>query len=301
MTRIRFGASLQTTTPYDDRLVCAIVGPPAQETTVALASRIAAALRLRLALVDIRAPLAPMASPAAAGMPPVLAPAPALPAELADSENVTPPTDLIGLASRVGVDPAEVESLVGDPADKLAELSASPATAMLVVADSGRGAAWAWFTQEPGRAALADISCPILLVPTSVRAPWKIVAGVRDDEVAPRVTAFAAKLAQALDAPIELLHATSEPPFEPAKYPFLQDCARLVPRDLAVRLTVGPEPATALVAGVIENDPGAIVVLGQPDRGTLASAIWGSVVHGILSARSAPVVVIPRGTARASA
>lgn len=271
-------------------LAYAAAGTRGHVETLRFAADLAAALGLRLRLVEIRAP---MLAPDGGGVAPdLLVGAPARPAAAHD-----PPKSLDELAERADVRPDAVDVLFGDPVDHLVGLSISAGADVLVVPDTGESPGWAWLLGAAARNALKQLSCPTVLVPVSFASnpteTVRIVAGVRDDDAAIEVAAFAGRIAEALQATLDVVHADVAGNGSAATRELLTNCASQVPRGVDLEVgTLHAPPAVALSAMGGAED-GTLLVLGRPVRGLVGSAVLGSVVHDVLKETRVPVAVVP--------
>lgn len=120
--------------------------------------------------------------------------------------------------------------------------------------------------------------------------PWTIVCGVDGSDAASAVADTAAWLAHGLDGQLLLLHVTEQPQAEDEEFlASLRD--RLgVPAD-QVRQVEGA-PADRLLEAV-EQEGAELLVVGSRGRGSIRSALFGSVSRRLASEATCPVVVVP--------
>lgn len=215
-----------------------------------IAAAVARAMAMPLSVVELRVPTPPPAIPPA-GEASVALPAPSV----LDDDLMEPAHDVDDLLRRCGAEAASRRVRLGEPSEQLRTLAAEQDTAVLVVLDSGGGAAESWLSGDPVRRDLHELSCPAIVVPSSFEAAeWKpevVIALARRDWEGSGVSAHAARLSLLLNAHLRIEQELTEPP------------------------------------------RGSLIVVAAPARGPLASALTGSAVHRLLAEQVAPVVVVP--------
>lgn len=296
-------------------IVCAIVAGPSNQPAVRLAARLAERLSLGLALIEVQPPITPPGPGTGEGGLPfapmavdVQPPARQVMPDPGPSEHPDPV-----LASE---QPPRRDTIFALAAEALQQIAQAPETRLLVVADEGGGALASMLGDNPGREALRDVSCPLVLVPddlsehASVR---NILCGVDEDDVTADVAFAAWDLAEQLHGRLRFVHvvgravAAGEP--QPKDLGELDDnrreaaqatfaaCRAVLPEDaLAEFVAVESDAADGLLAAAEDLDAGFIVI-GRPQRGPVRSAIMGSAAHDLLRDGRFPVIVVPPGYA----
>jgi nucleotide-binding universal stress UspA family protein len=121
-----------------------------------------------------------------------------------------------------------------------------------------------------------------------------IVCGLDLSDAAPAVAETADWLARGLEAKLVLLHATEEPHAGDQDL-FAAIRERLgVPADQARK--VEGAPADRLLEAV-DEDGADLLVVGSRGRGSIRSALFGSVSRRLMTEATCPVVVVPLGVA----
>jgi nucleotide-binding universal stress UspA family protein len=120
--------------------------------------------------------------------------------------------------------------------------------------------------------------------------PRTIVCGVDTSEAASAVAATARRLADALDARLLLLHVSEEPPQEGQEL-LAGLRAGLDLADEDVRLVEG-DPVERLLDAVVQ-DGAELLVVGSRGRGSIRSALFGSVSRKLATDATCPVAVVP--------
>jgi nucleotide-binding universal stress UspA family protein len=128
--------------------------------------------------------------------------------------------------------------------------------------------------------------------------PSTIVCGVDASEAADVVVVTAGWLANGLDARLVVLHVSEEPrPEDEELLASIRDALGAAAGD--VRLVEG-SPAERLLEAV-EQDGAELLVVGSRGRGSMRSAVFGSVSRRLATDASCPVVVVPPEASRPSA
>ena len=203
---------------------------------------------------------------------------------------------------------------VGDPASVIAEVAEDEGAAMLVTGTRGRGVVAAALLGSISAAAVSRSTCPVLVVPegSRLRRGHPIVCAVDDSSAARSATRAALWLSAALEAELVIAHTiASSPPPTASAAPGAPDrllelerreAARFLTRlsleeglgtDLEQRLTHGGEAES--IRELAEAEDASLVVVGTRRRGSLRSALAGSVSLDMRSKSTRPVVVVPAG------
>jgi nucleotide-binding universal stress UspA family protein len=120
--------------------------------------------------------------------------------------------------------------------------------------------------------------------------PRTIVCGVDTSEGANAVAGTARRLADALDARLLLLHVSEEPQAEGEEL-LASIRTGLGLADEDVRLVEG-SPADRLLEAVVQ-DGAELLVVGSRGRGSIRSALFGSVSRKLATDATCPVVIVP--------
>lgn len=121
--------------------------------------------------------------------------------------------------------------------------------------------------------------------------PHTIVCGVDDSDTAARVADTARWLADGLDARLLLLQVAVEPGEKEIDLPPLVRARVVLGEEDEVRLVDG-SPSQRLLATVSE-DGAELLVVGTRGRGSIRSAVFGSVSRTLATEATCPVVVLP--------
>jgi nucleotide-binding universal stress UspA family protein len=113
-----------------------------------------------------------------------------------------------------------------------------------------------------------------------------ILCAVDESEAADTVRDTASWLADAYGARLDVVHAVTDPD-------------QATDEDPGVRLILG-SPASAIIA-TADQEGAELVVVGSRGRGTLRSAVLGSVSHDVALHARCPVVIVPPGRPLAAA
>jgi nucleotide-binding universal stress UspA family protein len=164
--------------PYDRRrgeevngaVVCGVDGSPDSQRAVAVAAQFARRLRAKLILANVVAYVsdpvvpayayAPMAHPATPGPP--------MSERRTDIETEASEALLERIAGGAGVEGAELRTMLGIPAEQLAELAEEEKADLIVVGSRGRGAFKAAFLGSVSNSLIGIAGCPVLVVPRGV-------------------------------------------------------------------------------------------------------------------------------------
>jgi nucleotide-binding universal stress UspA family protein len=162
--------------PYDRRkgeqmngaIVCGVDGSPDSQRALDVAARCARQLHAKLIVANVVAvpdPVVPSYAYAPMGRPGMLRPevADSMDAELAGAEAL-----LERIVAQAGVEDAELRTLLGIPAERLAELADDEEADLVVVGSRGRGAFKAAFLGSVSNSLIGIARCPVLVVPRGV-------------------------------------------------------------------------------------------------------------------------------------
>ena len=264
------------------------------EPAVALAAQLARRCDDDLALVDVLWPMAPIVAPAAApGVVPSAIELEQSALEPASAEyRAGRHAELEELALRAGAPARSVESHTGPPADVLRELSRRPDARLLVVVDHGGGALKAKLLGEPGRDAMRDLACPIVLTPTGATQALgerpRIMCAVDDDGSAPEVAEVAGDLAERLGATLRIAHSAAEIDDE-----LVVSLMPHVPPTVEVTFALVDAPPPRRLAALADQVRPDLIVVGAPHHGAISAALQGSVTHHLAEHAGTPLVVVP--------
>jgi len=288
-------------------IVCAVDGSGAARDAVSVAADLAEVLELDLMLLHVATP-----EPAL-----TVAVSPHHHVREADIEGAKANGKLLldDVAARLELSRAvSCQVRVGDPASVVAEVAEDEGAAMLVTGTRGRGVVAAALLGSVSAAAVSRSTCPVLVVPegSRLRPGHPIVCAVDDSPAARSATRAALWLSVALEAELVIAHAiASSPPPTASAAPGAPDrlvelerreAARFLTRlsleeglgaDLEQRLTHGGEAES--FRELAEAEDASLVVVGTRRRGSLRSALAGSVSLDMRSNSTRPVVVVPAG------
>jgi len=188
---------------------------------------------------------------------------------------------------------------VGSARAHLLRLSRLEDTRLIVVGmSSRRGVVGGHWGIGP---VVAKAACPIVIVMPhhTIRLLITIVCGVDDTDTSARASDAAQNLGDDLGAHIIYAHAVpSEPESQATNASVFQSKPPTVdPRNQSdLRLLTGaPEQALSRLA---EEEKAALVVVGSRSRGTLASAVFGSVSAHLPDVAPCPTMIVPRRARR---
>jgi nucleotide-binding universal stress UspA family protein len=288
-------------------IVCAVDGSRAAADAALVAAGLADALELDLMLFHVVAP-EPVVTVAAAPYRYVRSPENDLPVA-AGKRLLNDVASELSLSRSV-----ERRVEVGDPATVISGVAADDGAALLVTGTRGRGALAAALLGSVSAAAVLRSACPVMIVPegSRLRPGHPIVCAVDDSPAARSATRAALWLSLRLDSELLVAHAiASSPPPSASAAPGVPDrlvelerkeAARFLTRlaleeglgaDVECRLTHGGEAES--IRELAEEEDASLVVVGTRRRGSLRSALVGSVSLDVRSNSSRPVVVVPAG------
>lgn len=290
-----------------EAIVCAVDGSSAARDAARVASALADALELDLLLLH------------------VVEPEPALTVTAAPYRYVREPeSDLPVAAGKRLVEDlaaeltvsraAECRVEVGDPATVIAGVAENEGAALLVTGTRGRGALAAAILGSVSGAAVARSACPVMVVPegSRLRRDQPIICAVDDSPAARSATRAALWLSLRLGGELLVAHAiAATPPPSASAAPGVPDrlaelerreAARFLTRlsleeglgaDVERRVTHGGEAES--IRDLAEEEDASLVVVGTRRRGSLRSALVGSVSLDLRTNCSRPVLVVPAG------
>lgn len=214
----------------------------------------------------------------------------------------------------------------GVPAMKLARVAEEERAGFLVVGSRGRGEIRSALLGSVSHSLERVAPCPLVVVPPGVSASeaehvssgGSIVCGVGDPETQSGLVEFAASLAGAVVARLEVVHAHHEsgwdggaltapladvwpPEGDPGGKPSLLHLetamhvadAHGVPAD--ARLAAGP--AALVLERVAQREDARLIVIGSRRGGTVRLLLRGSVSRRLAQVGTTPIVIAPEGTA----
>jgi nucleotide-binding universal stress UspA family protein len=150
-------------------IVCGVDGSPDSQGALVVAAHYARELHTELIVANVVAvpdPLVPAYGYAAMGRSASLRPAMAdrrTKAELDGSEAL-----LERIVAEAGIEGAELRTMLGIPAERLAELADDEEADLIVVGSRGRGAFKAAFLGSVSNSLIGIARCPVLVVPRGV-------------------------------------------------------------------------------------------------------------------------------------
>jgi nucleotide-binding universal stress UspA family protein len=150
-------------------IVCGVDGSPDSEGALGIAVEYAQRLNARLIVANVAAvpdPAVPAYAYAPMGRPPILRPPMAdgrTEADLEASEAL-----LERVVAEAEVKGAELRTMLGIPAEQLAELADDVEADLIVVGSRGRGAFKAAFLGSVSNSLIGIARCPVLVVPRGV-------------------------------------------------------------------------------------------------------------------------------------
>lgn len=204
---------------------------------------------------------------------------------------------------------------VGEPSRLVAEFADHEGAALIVVGTRGRAGLTSALLGSVSNAAVCRAACPVMVVPEGgrIRAGRPIICAVDDSPAARSATRAALWLSVRLGSELLIAHAIAPtaPPSASAAPGVSDRLAELERRDAARflmslafeegldadvegRLTYGSEAES--IRELAEDEDAAIIAVGTRRRGSLRSALIGSVSLDLRSRASRPVLVVPAGT-----
>jgi nucleotide-binding universal stress UspA family protein len=164
---------MASTTPYGDAarnekenhmersIVCGVDGSADSQAALAVASDLAAQLRLRLIMANVVEP-SHVSYVEVASLGGTM-PRPPLPTTEQREDAAT--SLLVDLSATMGLDQADQRVVIGYPAERLADLADEEGAQMIVVGSRGRGAFKAAFLGSVSTSLIGVARCPVLVVP----------------------------------------------------------------------------------------------------------------------------------------
>jgi nucleotide-binding universal stress UspA family protein len=246
-------------------------------------------------------------------VPPVVGPwVPALPYDAKTIRDATA-EDLSGAMQSARLAHPSVsfdeQVVYGAPPSQLVAEAAD--STLLVVGNSGVGAAGSWLFGSVAHAAARTSSCPVVIVPrtTPQESTGRIVVGTDGSLSADAAVLWAVDEADRRNAELVVVHAWEYPYSSelgsPQAYDLTRvDAALVLERSVEQcrdrgggtvdgRLVEGPA-AKALLDASADAD---LVVVGSRGRGGFRSLLFGSVAHTVAAHSTRPVVVVRAVTA----
>jgi nucleotide-binding universal stress UspA family protein len=142
-------------------IVCGVDGSADSQAALAVASDLAARLRLRLIMTNVVEPShAPYIGAASLG-----GAMPRPPLSTTEQQEAAGARLLVDLSTTMGLDQAEQRVVIGYPAERLADLADEEGAQMIVVGSRGRGAFKAAFLGSVSSTLIGVARCPVLVVP----------------------------------------------------------------------------------------------------------------------------------------
>jgi nucleotide-binding universal stress UspA family protein len=142
-------------------IVCGVDGSADSQAALAVASDLAARLRLRLIMTNVVEPShAPYIGAASLG-----GAMPRPPLSTTEQQEAAGARLLVDLSATMGLDQAEQRVVIGYPAERLADLADEEGAQMIVVGSRGRGAFKAAFLGSVSTTLIGVARCPVLVVP----------------------------------------------------------------------------------------------------------------------------------------
>ena len=149
-------------------IVCGVDGSSDSQRALSVAANYARKLHAKLIVANVVAvpdPVVPLYSYAPMGRPAMLGPevADSVQAELDGSEAL-----LERIVAEAGVERAERRTMLGIPAERLADLADDEEADLIVVGSRGRGAFRAAFLGSVSNSLVGVARCPVLVIPRGV-------------------------------------------------------------------------------------------------------------------------------------
>jgi nucleotide-binding universal stress UspA family protein len=151
-------------------IVCGVDGSPDSQRAVAVAAQFARRLGAKLILANVVAQVVDPVVPAYAYAPmarPAI-PAPPMSERRTDANMEASEALLERIVGEAGVEGAELRTMLGIPAERLAELADDEEADLIVVGSRGRGSFKAAFLGSVSHSLIGIARCPVLVVPRGV-------------------------------------------------------------------------------------------------------------------------------------
>jgi nucleotide-binding universal stress UspA family protein len=199
---------------------------------------------------------------------------------------------------------------LGEASNVLPGVAEELAADLVVVGTRGRGPWAAAILGSVSSAAMSDTPRPVVVVPPGARLePGPVVCAVDETPAARRAARLARVLAEELGAELVLAHAVSIAPVPslsavPTAHAALVNSERQQAAGLLDALARDEAPGTAVDRRVVHGTPAEaicalaeeeranLVVIGTRGRGTVMSAVGGSVSREVVRMSVRPVVVV---------
>jgi nucleotide-binding universal stress UspA family protein len=145
----------------DRSIICGVDGSADSQAALAVATDLAARLRLRLIMANVVEPIrAPHSAGASLGVGAIRQPL-----QATDLQEEAAQELLGELGAALGLEQAEQRVVVGYAAERLADLADEEDAQMIVVGSRGRGAFRAAFLGSVSTSLVGVARCPVLIVP----------------------------------------------------------------------------------------------------------------------------------------
>jgi nucleotide-binding universal stress UspA family protein len=151
----------------DRSIVCGVDGSPDSRRALAVAGKFARLFGARLIVANVVAYVADPVVPAYAYAPMARAAGigPPMTARRTDADVEHSEALLDHMVAEAGMDGAELRTMLGIPAERLAELADDEGAELIVVGSRGRGAFKAAFLGSVSNSLIGIARCPVLVVP----------------------------------------------------------------------------------------------------------------------------------------
>jgi nucleotide-binding universal stress UspA family protein len=192
---------------------------------------------------------------------------------------------------------ARLTVVSGDPARALLRRAQDTRCDLLVLGTHRRGGVARWLLGSTAEAVVHGAECPVLVVPTEMRAPRRVLAPINEEDYARAGLLAAALVARSAKASLKVLTVVTDPIFgaNPAKL-LRRRIAELPP---AVRRDVRPEGEireTDPVTDILKASRGCdLVVLAAHRKSLLGDFVLGTTVERVLRHSRTPVLAVPSG------
>jgi nucleotide-binding universal stress UspA family protein len=296
-----------------ENIVCAVGGSEGDRDVVAVAGQLADALDLNLVLlhaVDAKPPIPVVAGPYHYNRPPAREHSLEVEGALEVGRRL-----LDGLVRDFSFSrPVEQCVELGEPSHLVPEVAERKGAALIVVGTRGRGRLKTALLGSVSAAAISRSSSPVLVVPEGgqLQPGRPVICAVDNSPAARSATRIALWLSVRLGGELIVAHAISRtPPPSASAAPGVPDrlddldrreAGRFLMRlaleegigaEVERRLTYGSEAES--ISQLAEEEDASLVVVGTRRRGSLRSALVGSVSHDLRSNSLRPVLVVPVG------